>query len=285
MSFEPAQSMKPWLLFLAITLLSVVDVVAQLEVVAGGESQRLFGGGDRLVNVLINNRSDKALSLEALVRLVQTSSATAIRLSESPWKRLEVLPKQTVVERALVPIPTVGAETRFLVQWCEGTNKVIGTTEVMVYPTNLLARLRPLAGDLPLGVFDPANQLQPLLRTLAVEVQDLIEDGTDKFRGCLALFGPFDTKKQMRDGLAEDIRSLAKRGVAVVWLQPPPKPPSPLKPSFYTVRVGDGAVVVAQGDLVSRLAESPEAQLNLIRLAETALHPEPLDLPATRNAN
>jgi len=51
------------------------------------------------------------------------------------------------------------------------------------------------------------------------------------------------------------------------------------------VRVGDGAVVVAQGDLVSRLAERPEAQLNLIRLAEMALHPEPLDLPETRNAN
>ena len=277
--------MKQLLLFLAMALISVVEVVAQLEVVGSGESQRCFGGGDRMVSVLISNRSDKVLSLEALMRLVQTSSATAIRLSEAPWKKLEVSPKQTVVERALISIPVVGAETRFLVQWWEGTNKVFGTTEVLVYPTNLLAQFKVLAGEAAMGVFDPANQLKPLLRTLAVEFQDLIEDGTDKFRGKLAIFGPFGSKEQIRESLADDIRALAKRGVAVVWLQPLSESRSSLKASFYTVRMGNGSVVVAQGEMVLRLSENPQAQLNLIRLAEMALHPEPLNLPETRNAN
>jgi hypothetical protein len=162
---------------------------------------------------------------------------------------------------------------------------VLGLTEVLVYPTNLLAQLRTLAGGEPLGVFDPGNELKPLLRTQSVEFQDLVEDGTDKFHGKLAVFGPFASKQQMRENLADDIRALAKRGVAVVWLQPHSKPHAPLKPSFYTVRANAAAVVVAQAGMVLRLADNPEAQLNLIRLAELALRPEPLDLPESQNPN
>jgi hypothetical protein len=115
--------------------------------------------------------------------------------------------------------------------------------------------------------------------------QDLLEDGTDKFHGKLAVLGPFASKRQMRESLTDDIRALAKRGVAVVWLQPHSKPHAPLKPSFYTVRANAAAVVVAQAGMVLRLADNPEAQLNLIRLAELALRPEPLDLPEFQNPN
>ena len=258
---------------------------AQLEVVGRDEVPSLFGGGPGTIHVVVSNRGDIASSVAARTRLVQTSSATAIPFSETPWKKLSLLPHQSVVESATVAFPAVKAETRFLLQWLDDANKVFGTTEVRVFPTNLLAQLKVLSGGESLGVFDPANQLQPLLRLHGIEFQDLVEDGTDKFRGRLAIFGPFASKNQIRESLAADLRALAKRGVAVLWLQPPSGLRAGLRPSFYTVRLGDGAVVVAQGDLVSRLAERPEAQLNLIRLAEMALHPEPLDLPETRNAN
>lgn len=285
MCFEPKCSVRQRLWFTGLVAANLIGRCAQVAVVPTDEPQRLFGSGDRLVNVLISNRSDKAVSLHAKVRLVQLTSATAVNVSESPWRELKIWPQQTVVESAQVYLPEVKAETRFLIQWVEGTNIVFGTTEILVYPTNLLAELKMLAGAAPLGVFDPAGQLKPLLKAVAVEFQDLLEDGTDKFTGKLAIFGPFDARKTMRAGLADDIRALAKRGAAVVWLLPPPGRRVPLKPSCYAVPVGAGAVVVAQVEMVSRLAENPAAQVNLLQLAEAALRPEPLDLPETRNAD
>jgi hypothetical protein len=42
---------------------------------------------------------------------------------------------------------------------------------------------------------------------------------------------------------------------------------------------------VAEHNLFAQLAQRPEAQLNLLRLAEEALHPTPLDLPGTDTNN
>ena len=51
------------------------------------------------------------------------------------------------------------------------------------------------------------------------------------------------------------------------------------KPSFYTVAVGKGAVVIVQAGLVADLAQHPQSQLNLIHFARLALHPQPACLP------
>jgi hypothetical protein len=258
---------------------------AQLQILPENTAPMVFAGEARPIAITFRNPSSLSITADLRVRVHQTTSATAVPLYERPWKPLSVLPGQTVLETASLDFPAVRAETRFLVQWLDGTNAVLGRTEVRVFPTNLLARLQTLAGDAPLGVFDPADQLKPLLRKLSVEFQDLAEDGTDKFTGKLAVFGPFASKSQMRASLASDIRALAKRGMAVVWLLPPPALRGPLRPSFHIVRVGDGAVVVAQASLVARLAENPEAQLALLQLAELALHPVSMDLPETETSN
>ncbi|MCU0785631.1 MAG: hypothetical protein MUF81_16620 [Verrucomicrobia bacterium] len=277
--------LSPWLIVSALLCAWPVIALAQLQVVTGDTTPMAFAGEERRIEIVFRNPGKETTKADLHMRLHQTTSATAAQLYERPWKTLTVLPGQTVLETATLDFPAVRAETRFLVQWLDGTNTVLGKTEVRVFPTNLLARLQTLAGETPLGVFDPAEQLQPLLRTLAVPFQDLAEDGTDKFAGKLALFGPFASKSQMRASLAADIRALAKRGVAVVWLQPPPPKHAPLKPSFHLVREASGAVVVAQSSLAAHLAESPEAQLTLLQLAELALHPVPLDLPETETSN
>jgi hypothetical protein len=260
-------------------------VQAELTVVPDAEPQRLFAGERCKVAVVLHNSGQAAFAGAITAQVFQVTSATAARLHGSPGKALHVLPGQTVVESVSLWLPEVMAETGFLIRWLENTQRVCGTTSVRVFPTNLLASLRPLAGEAPPGVFDPTDQLKPLLRPLDVPFQDLAEDGTDKFTGRLAIFGPFESKQQMRASLANDIRALAKRGVAVVWLQAPPGPHDPLRPSFYTVRVSGGTVVVAQARLVARLAENPEAQLNLLRLAELALRPAPFDLPDPETSN
>ena len=212
-------------------------------------------------------------------RLYQISSATAVPLSEKTWKKIEILPGQTVLESASMDFPAVNAETRFLIQWLEGTNQILGKTEVMVYPTNLLGELKPLLGEDNLGVLDLNNELKPLLKQNHMEFSDLGEATLEDFQGKLAIIGPFSTKAQMREGLTQTIQKIARRGIAVVWIQPPPRPKGQVKPSFYVVPEGKGSVVVIQADLIARLPENPKAQLNLIYFCKLVLNPEPPSLP------
>jgi hypothetical protein len=264
-------------------------VWAELQLLTGGETPCVFVGEARKIASVWHNNGDQIFEGEIRTRIFQTSSATAVQLGEMPWKKLQVLPHQTIVESARLDFPPVKAETKFLVEWLETTNHVIGKTEVLVYPTNLLAKLKPLVGDEPLGAFDPQNQLKPLLKNLKIDFVNLETSDLENFSGKLAIIGPFQSKAQMRDGLAKQIQALAKKNVAVVWLQPPPEPsprPSPtrwerekLQPSFYSVPEKQIAVVIVQPDLVADLAGNPQSQLNLIYFSKLALHPQPTALP------
>lgn len=252
---------------------------AQLAVVADKEPQRIFGGDGRKIAVVWRNDGAKTVDIPIRARIFQTSSATAVALSDKLWKRLEILAGQTVIESATFDFPAVKADTRFLIQWLEGTNRIVGRTEVLVYPPDLLKHLKPLIEEEPLGAFDPQNHLKPRLKAAGVEFSDLEDTGFEDFRGKLAIIGPFDSKVQMAEALASQIRKLAAKGVAVVWLLPPPERREPIKPSFYTVTEGNGAVVIVQPSLVLNLSESPQAQLNLIQFGRLALHPEPGRFP------
>lgn len=267
----------------AVVGLWPLAVQAQLELLPDPEPQQVFGGDARTITLTWHNGGQKPFGRELSSSLYQASSATAVPLGTAPWKSLEILPGQTVIESARLNFPAVKAETRFVIKWLAGTNEVLGTSEVLVYPTNLLQELKPLAGEEPLGVLDPQDVLKPLLKAAGVECSDLADAGVEDYRGKLAIAGPFRNKTQMREGLASQLETLAKKGVAVVWLLPPPEQKERRReaprPSFYTVPEGKGAVVVAQAGLTAGLSESPQAQLNLTQLARRALHPEAPRLP------
>jgi hypothetical protein len=274
------KSFNTWTLLMAIWCCSNV-APAQLQLVPDTASQCVFAGEARKINLVWRNVGDKAMDAEMRTRLYQTSSATTVLLNELPWKRLQVLAGQTVVESAVLNFPVVKAETRFLVQWLEGTNKVAGTTEVFVYPTNLLEQLKPLAGESEtgLGVLDPTNQLKPLLNALAVKFVNLEETELDGFSGKLAIAGPCNPDDSEWTGLSARIGRLAKKGVAVVWIQSQPKKRDKLWPSFYSVPESRASIVVVQPALVANLSVNPLSQLNLIYFCQLALHPQPPALP------
>jgi hypothetical protein len=267
------------ILVLLLAALPATVACAQLKALPDKEPQRVFAGEGRTINVLLHNPGADPVEADLRTHLYQASSATAISLGETPWKRLTILPGQTVVEAATLTFPSIKAATCFAVQWVEGTNEVIGITEVLAYPPDLLKNLKPLAGEDPLGVFDPQNQLKPLFKAATVEFSDLEDTAMEEFHGKLAIIGPFQSREQMREGLPNRIKALAQKGVAVVWIQPPPEKRQALKPSFYTVPEGKGAVVVVQADLIANLPENPQAQLNLNQFARLALHPGPPRLP------
>jgi hypothetical protein len=248
---------------------------ASLAVVPDSEPQRVFAGEGRTVRVVLQNPGTNAVNFNARTVLYQASSATAIRLTDTPWKRLEVLPGQTVIESATVSFPTVKSPTRFVVRWAEGTNGIFGTTDVLVYPTNLLKELDVLTEG-KLGVFDPQNQLKPLLAAAGVEFVNLEDVSGESFGGKLAVFGPFESKTQTRDSMARQIKALAKKHTAVVYIQPAATPGEKLQPSFFVTPENQ---IIVQPALVADLAHSPASQLNLIRFCTLAVRPEPFALP------
>lgn len=261
------------------------EVRAQLEVVGEKEPPRVFGGRESEIPLLLRNPGNTVHENDIQMRLMQLTSATAAPVSEAPWKQLQVLPRQTVVETAALEFPAVKAKTRFLVQWIANKNQVIGTTEVHVYPTNLLAELQPLVGheDGALGVFDPENQLKPLLNGAKVNFLDLGSLELEKYRGKLAIIGPFASTMQIDRELPRKMKTIAEKGVAVVWLQPPVKKSflseeRPV-PSFYSVIENQGAVIIAEAQMVADLSENPRSQLNLIFFCKIALNRQSFTLP------
>lgn len=252
---------------------------AQLQVVPEKKPASLFAGENRSLPVVFHNPAAISITSEVRMRLVQASSATAAPFSDVPWKRLQVLPGQTVLESAPLNLPVVRAETRFLVQWIADTSQVLGVSDILVYPTNLLSELKPLLGDTELGLFDPHNELKPLLKAARVEFNNLQDVGLDRFYGKLAIIGPFQSKEEMPGSLTASVKALAKKGTGIVWIQPPRSEHDAIQPSFYCVLEGKAAIVVVQPDLVQNLAAEPQSQLNLIQLATLAVRPEPPHLP------
>jgi hypothetical protein len=252
---------------------------AQLQVSPDRKPQCVFGKAAQEISVVWHNAGDKTLDAEIRIRFYQTSLATVAPLKEMPWKNIEVLPGQTVFETAQMDFPAVNTRTRFLIQWLAGTNQVISKTEVLVYSTNLLGELKPLLGKENLGVLDPNDELKPLLKQNGVEFLDLGEMPLEDFSGRLAIIGPFESRSQMREGLAQTIKRIARKGVSMVWIQPPLDQKDEIKPSFYVVSEGRGAVVIAQSDLVAHFSEDPKSQLNLVYFCKVALNPEPFSLP------
>ena len=213
------------------------------------------------------------------MRLIQASSATAVLVKDEPWKRLQVLAGQTVVETPSLSLPAVTKKTRFLIQWIMATNQVIGRTDLLVYPPGLLKDLKPLLENQPLGILDPGNQLRPVLEGLGMDLHDLGDAGWENFTGKLAIIGSFTINSEGQQHLMRQMKKLLEHGVAVVWLQPPRFQGEERTPSFYTVQENGAAITVVAPSEVSNLPENPKSQLNLIYFAQLALHPKPNELP------
>lgn len=256
---------------------------AQLQLFTNAAPQGVFFGAAKNVSITLHNSGGQNFNDEIRARIYQASSATAVLLSENPWKQVQVPAGETVLESAALDFPAVKAKTKFLVQWLGDTN-VLGMTPVLVYPTNLLQSLRTFLSETNFGVFDPGNRLKSLLKAQGIKFADLAQTGLDDFSGQLAVIGPFQSRAQVPDGLADQILTLARSNVAVVWIQPSePAPgdvrPTGLLPSFYSVQKSQTAVVVVQPALVDDLAENPQSQLNLIYFCQLALNPQQPVLP------
>ena len=281
--------MRGFFTWLVLAIFWDVATIAspQLQLVGGAEPQFVFSGEKESVSVFWRNVGSAADETEIRSRIMQLTSATAVCVDEAPWKKLQSLPGQTILETADLKFPPGKAETRFLVQWIDGASNVLGSTEVMAYPTNLLAELGVLMehADGALGVFDPENQLKPLLTNLNVSFVDLENTVVENFRGKLAVIGPFDPEVSARPISTAQIKTLSENGVAVVWIRSAAQDlrsgDEAPRPSFYSVAANHVATVVVEPRMAANLAKNPRSQLNLIYFCKLALHPRLPVLPET----
>lgn len=275
-----------WNRFGAVAFLCLVLAAGQawsmgLELVPAEEPQTFFGDSTGAVRSCWRNAGRESVEVDFGWRLLQASSSTAMPVRSEFWKRLRLLPGQTVLESATMGFPAVRGETRFVIQWVRKQTNVAGMSEVLVYPTNLLAELNALGGGLPVGVLDPEERLKPLLQAQGVGFVDLAPANWKDLPLRLAILGPFESARQMRESLAGwNVAKLAERGAGVVWILPPNDRLQGLRPSFYSVAQGARAVVVAQAELIADLSQSPLAQINLVQLARQAVSPPPIRLPS-----
>ena len=254
---------------------------AQIELITNATPQCVFFGGARSIAATFHNPGGQDYGQDVRMAVSQASSATAIPLGERPWKFLRVLPGQTILESARLDFPPVKAETKFIVQWVENSNHIIGKTEVLVYPTNLLKELNQMMDENEdnLGVLDPQNRIKPALKQSAIHFVDLADTGMDAFHGRLALVGPCGPDDPEWRGLTDRVAKVAQKGTPVVWIQSPPPKRDKIWPSYFIVPENTNAVVMIHPELVSDLPGNPQSQLNLIYFCKLALQPVFLRLP------
>ena len=234
---------------------------AQIELVHDLEPPSVFASRPQNLRVTLRNVGDATATSDVQTLLFQLTPVIKIQLGKAhPWKRIKILPKQTVLETLPLEFPAVRSSSRFRVELSG-----IGSMEVVVYPNNLLKKLNALAGEQPLGVYDPDGQLNPLLKQAAINIADFETEPTD-----LKLAIVWSNATSLPDSIASHV----KTGMSAVWIR------SSTIPTTYAAHLGIGVVVVVPASTVGGLADSPTAQLNLIRDAELALEPDALRLPS-----
>jgi hypothetical protein len=253
---------------------------AQVRAVPNPTPQAVFGGEQRFIRVHFENPSPDEQVDEVRARLLQLTSATAVPIRITPWKTLRMLPGQEVVERFETEFPAVKTETRFAIQWLDEGGRVMGRTDVRVFPARPLGGLKALLDGSAVGVVDPADRIPSVLREAGLEVEVVDIEALARFEGKLLIIGPKDGMTSVPDGLGTDLLRLARKGVAVVWLVAP-DPGKPLGPSFQRMAEGNGTLMIVDPTLVEELATSPLAQKNLLQLATQALRPVPSAPPGS----
>src|SRR4051794_23284889 len=92
-----------WLILMGL-LSCPARAVAQLQLLAG-EPQAVFAGSNQIINLCWRNVGNSINETQIQSRVMQLTSATAVCAGEAPWKRLQVLPGQTVLESAVLDFP------------------------------------------------------------------------------------------------------------------------------------------------------------------------------------
>ncbi len=254
-----------------LLLICPLPLAAQLAVSAEAAVQVVFSGEPAALVVLVGNGGRETLKGGVSTRIFQLSSATRIPLGEKqPWKELEVLAGQTVRENLELTFPVLAEPALYRVEFASAAGDPLGAVPVRACPRNALQILARWSGTRPVAVRDAGGKLDDLLKKNGVTTSDLTgEAATAEFRGPLAILRSADGTAAEKERLRGIADALARRGVAVLWLQPAP---GGIERETRTVGKGGPVCELALRDF-DRLENSASAQMRLLESARFLLFP------------
>ncbi len=253
-------------LFLASARLAV----AQLTVSTDAAVQTVFSGEPAAVTVFVSNAGREPVKDAVSTRIFQLVSAAKMPLGEKqPWKEIEVLAGQTVREKIELTFPPLAEPALYRVECAGAKGGPLGGVTVRACPRMLLQTLTRLSGGQPVGVGDAGGQLAAVLKKSDVPLADLAGEAAADFHGSLALLRSADATPAESARLRALAATLAKRGVAVLWLQP-----APAGAERETRSTGRGGTVCELAlRAFDRLENSAEAQLRIVESVRYLLTP------------
>jgi hypothetical protein len=96
---------RVWLLSIGLAPLTAI---AQVELVPEATPQTVFAAGPQEVRVTLHNPGSQTAEADIQTRLFQLTQASAVPIGDvRPWKKMQVLPRQTVLETVTIPFPEV----------------------------------------------------------------------------------------------------------------------------------------------------------------------------------
>ncbi len=252
--------------------------VAQLAVSTEAAVQTVFSGEPVAVTLFVDNGDLKSHQAAVSTRIFQLAATTKMPLgNEQPWKEIEVLAGQTVREKITLTFPALTEPVLYRVELTEAKGRQLGGVTVRACPRTLLQTLARLSGGQPVGVGDAGGQLGAVLKKSDVPVAELAGEAAADFHGSLALLRSADATPAESARVRALGAALAKRGVAVLWLQP-----APGGTERETRTVGRGGTVCELAlRAFDRLENSAAAQLRVVESARYLLTPahEPAGQP------
>ncbi|MDB6030959.1 MAG: hypothetical protein JWM16_1297 [Verrucomicrobiales bacterium] len=272
--------------FIPKTLASLVGVFsvftlasAEVELLRDARSLTVFASAQTRIELQFRNTATASSEVALQYKLFQLSSGLAAPVGGAKSLGTVNLPaSETVLKLVTVELPPVSAETRFQVIWFNHDRK-LGTANLSALPRDILSGLTGMGGNEAIGVIDPESQFRPALATLKPSELKEAED-ISSAEVTLILVAPMSPKNRPA-GLNRALKKKAARGAGIILLQAAGRGISPNSPDpLYALPEGAGRIVVAPAALCADLANSPQAQQNLLMLARIASGQRKLELPA-----
>ena len=257
---------------LILSLSTAASAPATLAFPTDGSTPVVFGGEPETIEVRVQRPSaagTERTEFAICFRLFLESSGVLAPIGPArAWKRLSLLPGQTLIEHASVEFPAVKRVSYGLVRWETEEGNGLGSTRVRVLPTDLIAELRTLTDGDSVGVVEASTAMAALLERAGLSAEDLT-DLPQRPEARVILVLPGEVAETRPEVLARRVGAWVELGRIVVWFKVDAFGEMGV---WAEKRPGQGSFVTADAAMVRRL-DTAEAQWRLVNLMRWATRP------------
>lgn len=258
----------------ALVALCIPVALGQAELVPNQKVRDVFAGPNELT-LLWTNKGTEQINVELIGKVFQAGGNIAIVLPLEIKTKLQLFPNQTALVPASIVAPDVRGKTTLLVQWHAGS-EVIGTTELTVFPRDILHELELLAGETPMAVVTCDDIFRNAFKIAKAKFHALERNDAGDYKGKLMIVK--DASLSI-ESLHTTLSPAAVRGATVVCILPDGDEKTPLRPTFFATQHGRGVIVFVQDQFIENFDINPESQSRLADICRLATKPGRTGLP------